>query len=391
MSSPTKKHPKRPRTPSAKAKDSLVDTMEIFRDVTATAQNEGSTPKRAKKRPLTLEATMQQVLEGLTGMATEMAGMATEIAGLKREIQQLKAEVQEKDKNNPPPAGDSTPASYAFVANRSNPAPPLAKCAPTITPRSSENWALHPVQINMARAGADTYDLLAMKTELESLWEEQIETAGIRCRVVTSTREHTFKLLFKTNADAMAIRRCTGWLNGNFQHARIEGEQWYPIKVDRVNKLHLKNLHDKSTHDDLCKLYGEENGDVKIKKMRWLGGKVHLLYGSLVVYLSEKDEAEKLLQNQTMEFKGESGFTKQYIKRVVPQRCFKCQNYGHHQLRCTQDQICSHCAEPGHDRIDCMTPSPKCASCQGPYQANDPGCPTYKKMLAEITPGLPHA
>lgn len=386
MASPTKKQPKRPRTPSTKAKN-LADTMEIFRDITAPAQNEGSTPKRARKRPLTLEALLQQVQEG-------MASIAKEVTSLKDEVQHLRTQLQEKEnrfKTSSEPTPSSLPVPYASALGRLNHLDQDIPTQPSSTSQQSEANALHPVQINMTRTESGTYDLPAIKKELESLWEECSETKGIKCRVVKSTKEHTLRLLFKTNADALVVRKYTGWLKGSFQQARVEGEQWYPIKVDRVNKMHLKNLHEEHTHDELCRHYGEENGGVEIKKMRWLGGKTHLLYGSLVVYLCKKEEADRLLENQTMEFQGESGFTKQFIRRVLPQRCFRCQEYGHHQLRCRGDVVCSHCGETGHERTDCMVPSPKCASCQGAHQASDPGCPVYRKMLAEITTSHLHA
>lgn len=387
MTSPTKKPPKRPHTPSAKAKD-LPDTMEIFADITAAAQNEGSTPKRAKKRPLTLETVMKQVQEG-------MANIAAEITSLKEEVHHLRTQLQEKESENRSESTESsrvttTPTSYASAVGKSQSTLVTTPLPTSSAPQANENGALYSVQINMVRVGVETYDLPTIKKELESVWEECIETAGIKCRVVKSTKEHTLRLLFKANEDAMAVRKYTSWLKGSFRQARIEGEQWYPIKVDRVNKLSLKNLHDETVHGEICRMYGEEN-DVEIKKMRWLGGKEHLLYGSLVVYLSEKKYADRLLQNQTMEFKGESGFTKFFIQRIIPQRCFHCHEYRHHQLRCKNEQVCGHCAEKGHDRVDCMSPSPKCVSCQGPHQANDSGCPIYKEMLAKILPNNTHA
>lgn len=364
--------------------------MEIFKDVTASTQNEGSTPKRAKKRPPTLEVVMQQLQqmqEGITSMGTEIADLREEIHDLRTQLSEKEKEIRSQELASPTPR-----TSYASVLRETSHLTPhdSPSCNPA-TPQPDNNM-LHPVQINMTRPDLDagnlsgTYDLPTIRRELESLWKECVETSGIKCRVVKSTKEHTLKLLFKTHADAMAIRKHTGWLKENFLQARIEGEQWFPVKVDRVNKLSLKDLHDEHIHEELCKQYGRENGEVEIKRMRWLGSKPHLLYGSLVVYLSRKEDADRLLHNQTMEFQGESGFTKQFIRRVTPQRCFKCQAYGHHQLRCRGDLVCGHCAETGHERSDCMTPSPKCASCLGPHQSSDPGCPTYRKMLAEITP-----
>lgn len=78
MASPTKKHPKRPRTPSVKAKE-VADTMEIFMDITAPVQNEGSTPKRARKRPLTLDSVMQLVQDGMAKIVDEVASLKEEV------------------------------------------------------------------------------------------------------------------------------------------------------------------------------------------------------------------------------------------------------------------------------------------------------------------------
>lgn len=91
----------------------------------------------------------------------------------------------------------------------------------------------------MIKGNLDTHDLSAIKNELESFWEKHVETSGIKCRVVRSTKEHTLKLLFKTSTEAMAVRKNVAWLRGSFHQARIEGKQWYPVKVDRANKLHL--------------------------------------------------------------------------------------------------------------------------------------------------------
>ena len=63
-----------------------------------------------------------------------------------------------------------------------------------------------------------------------------------------------------------------------------------------------------------------------------------------------------------------------------PQRCNKCQRYGHSQFACrSQQPVCMRCAGQGHEISTCQAGETKCASCGGPHLASDWDCPVWKQ------------
>ncbi|GFX50805.1 putative RNA-directed DNA polymerase from transposon X-element [Trichonephila clavipes] len=68
-----------------------------------------------------------------------------------------------------------------------------------------------------------------------------------------------------------------------------------------------------------------------------------------------------------------------------PQRCFKCQRFGHSQTSCRGQQTCSRCASAGHSSTDCIL-EPKCINCSQPHPSDSKICPKRKieKQIQEI-------
>jgi hypothetical protein len=85
------------------------------------------------------------------------------------------------------------------------------------------------------------------------------------------------------------VRRDDYWLRTHFDGATVYGEQWYPVKIDNVwKKLALDGLG--------CTLVGRLN-NVEVKKMCWLGSSsVDNIYGSLVIHVATKEEADRLVK-----------------------------------------------------------------------------------------------
>ena len=125
---------------------------------------------------------------------------------------------------------------------------------------------------------------------------------------------------------------------------------------------------------------------MSIAKMRWLSKPSDKIFGSLAVYMLKKEEADALLDRQVMDFKGEAGFTRQYERRLVPTRCFKCHQYGHQEFRCPNQTKCEKCAQEGHVEKECSNAVTKCAACKGPHKASDRGCKVYKDLLSRMNP-----
>ena len=61
-----------------------------------------------------------------------------------------------------------------------------------------------------------------------------------------------------------------------------------------------------------------------------------------------------------------------------PLRCFKCQQFGHHQEGCKRERVCGRCGQTtDHPDSSCTYPI-KCANCGGNHTAYSRDCPRWK-------------
>ena len=61
-----------------------------------------------------------------------------------------------------------------------------------------------------------------------------------------------------------------------------------------------------------------------------------------------------------------------------PLRCFKCQQFGHHQEGCKRERVCGRCGQStDHPDSSCTYPI-KCANCGGNHTAYSRNCPRWK-------------
>lgn len=176
-------------------------------------------------------------------------------------------------------------------------------------------------------------------------------------------------------------------MSTHFKGARVLQEEWYPIWVNNVSKAAI--LSDEQTskiEDDAITLLGEEN-NVEIARIRWLSRPAATkAYGSMVVYLTKKEHAQRLLDGQLFDINSEAAFTKVFEGRLTPNRCYRCQDYGHLAFRCPSEvPVCGSCAERGHEQILCTSAVIKCAACHGPHKSNDSGCPTFREAMKKIS------
>ena len=80
-------------------------------------------------------------------------------------------------------------------------------------------------------------------------------------------------------------------------------------------------------------------------------------------------------------------------------RCYKCQDYGHHSINCTNNAVCGYCAKDGHETRDCpvkhIPSSMCCINCKqttGSRSAHVAGsllCPTLAEHLATAKKLIP--
>lgn len=80
-----------------------------------------------------------------------------------------------------------------------------------------------------------------------------------------------------------------------------------------------------------------------------------------------------------------------HIKRVEqfipnPLRCYKCQRYGHHEEKCSNQAVCGRCGEgdPHHTTDQCREVC-KCANCGGDHPVYARVCEKWKKEKEILT------
>ena len=156
---------------------------------------------------------------------------------------------------------------------------------------------------------------------------EALKEKGITCIRVNSKGNSRYRLLFH-KSDIDKVRRDDTWLQKHFDRGKLYGEQWYPMRVDRVFR--------KVAVDEMGgALFGQMNG-VKVHEMWWLGNvsedKEHR---SMAVYLDTKEEVDRLLTGVTVNMANEEcAFTRPFVLGRQPARCYRCHLYSHLHYHC---------------------------------------------------------
>ncbi|KAB2568602.1 Nucleic-acid-binding protein from transposon X-element [Lasiodiplodia theobromae] len=277
-------------------------------------------------------------------------------------------------RGGPPTPANSSPASSAAVPARANHA------------SVSTTRIMPPViELDLNNTNVGSVSPGDIRARLQTALESQEATMEVKCCGITRNPNDAAKVrvFLRTEEDEELVRSNLGWLETAFRGARIRGQQWHPVKVDNVNKLAILNDDRTTVRADASEKIGSEN-DVEVTQVRWLSKPSNRLYGSAVVYLAKKSEADALLARRVIDVGGEAAYTNVFEHRPRPKRCFKCQSYDHLQFRCRAEERCVKCAGTGHREDGCSSSTVKCASCGGPHRADDRGCPKYRQLLEDM-------
>jgi hypothetical protein len=117
--------------------------------------------------------------------------------------------------------------------------------------------------------------------------------------------------------------------------SRVLRDQWYPIKVDNACRTAVLDENGE-VRAGVTEMLEKEN-DVKVAKLLWLSRKDSpKAYGSMVVYMTKRADAARLLEGQYFDVDGESAFAQVFEPRHGPMQCFKCLGLGHKAFSCTR-------------------------------------------------------
>ncbi|GME24906.1 hypothetical protein GTA08_BOTSDO13986 [Neofusicoccum parvum] len=321
----------------------------------------------------TSEETQAKMEERMGKMEKQIAALVESMRRNLSSQSQINATYANVLRGGPPTPANSSPSSTAAAPVRANHA--TASTTRTMPPA---------IELDLTNANVDNISPGDIRARLQTALESQEATKEVKCCGITKNPSDAAKVraFFRTEEDEELARSNLGWLETAFRGARIRGRQWHPVKVDNVNKLAVLNDDRTTVRADAGQIIGAEN-DVEVAQVRWLSKPSGRLYGSAVVYLAKKSEADALLARRVIDVGGEAAYTNVFEHRPRPRRCFKCQSYDHLQFRYRGEERCAKCAGIGHREDGCSSTTVKCAAYGGPHRSDDRGCLEYGKLLRE--------
>ncbi|KAM4062556.1 endonuclease-reverse transcriptase domain-containing protein [Hirsutella rhossiliensis] len=210
------------------------------------------------------------------------------------------------------------PSTFAEVA-RSSPSPRQS----TVQSRSSSSTA---------ESNANELFCMIDTSRVEEQDRGRTQIGSIRQAI-----EEQVKIICRDEAELQRVKEAAQ--KTAVTGARVMRDQLYPVKVDNVNRTAVLD-GEGNVLQGAAEALGAEN-NVTIGKITWLSNKeVGKAYGSMVVYVTKKNDAKKLLDGKYFDLAGESACTNPFEPRKGPMQCFNCQEMGHKAFRCKKPQVC---------------------------------------------------
>lgn len=157
--------------------------------------------------------------------------------------------------------------------------------------------------------------------------------------------------------------------------SRVLRDQYYPVKVG--NECWTAVLNEQGDLRTGAVKMLEKGNEMRITKILLISRRnLSKTYGHIVVYLSKRPDAAKLLEDRHFNVDGELAFTRVFGPRRGPMQCCRCPGLGHEAFLCTEAQVCSRSAQPGHRHSDCQIGEARCAACYGSHELPSRLCRT---------------
>jgi len=228
---------------------------------------------------------------------------------------------------------------------------------------------------NVEEAERDSASASKIRQNIEKELRSGEEGSGWRCVAVTRDPRNAARIRVTCRDESELARVKEAAEKTKAVGSRVLRDQWYPVKVDNACRTAVLDEHGE-LRTGVVEMLQKEN-EVKIAKVAWLSRKdLPKAYGSMVVYVTKRADAARLLESQYFNVDGESAFTRVFEPRRGPMQCFRCLGLGHKAFSCTKAQVCSRCAQPGHRHSDCQAENPRCAICDGPHESSSRQCRT---------------
>jgi hypothetical protein len=268
--------------------------------------------------------------------------------------------------------------SYANVARTPPGSHPsnLRKISDQTTPSTFTATLYCTVDVsNVEEAERDNASASKIRQDIEKEMREGEEGSGWRCVTVTRGPRNNVRIRMTCRNESELARVKGAAEKTKVVRSRVLRDQWYPVKVDNACRTAVLDEHGE-LRTGVVEMLEKEN-EVRIAKISWLSRKdLPKAYGSMVVYVTKRADAARLLEGQYFNVDGESTFTRVFEPRRGPMQCFNCLGLEHKAFSCVKAQVCSRCAQPGHRHGECQAEDPRCAICGGPHEPPSRQCRT---------------
>ncbi|KAJ5300186.1 hypothetical protein N7508_007429 [Penicillium antarcticum] len=188
----------------------------------------------------------------------EVHGLQKEIASLKELVQFLSVNVS----SSPPSTQVSSPGrSWASIVSQSS-------LASSNTRAARVGLGLPAVILDLRSAGEGAKTLVddpaQTREKIRTALQGETTTASVDVVGVKTTSKTTIKVFVGSEESVANLRRATHWLNA-MPGAKLQGEQWFPIKVNDVKRESVFETSGTQREDFLSTLQ-EENKVTEIRK-----------------------------------------------------------------------------------------------------------------------------
>lgn len=281
----------------------------------------------------------------------------------------------------------STSASHSGLISVSNSSQTTPKVGKSQISASTVNKTSSHISLDLLQCAVSLNErpIREIRNHLQALLKASERTKAIDIRAMSrdNRKDHRYFVLVTTQAQEELLRiHKDEWLLKAFPKAEIQATTLCPIRVDSVNASAILDANTGRIKPEAALSISGENENLSVGRVGWLSqpGKK---YGSMVLYVKDKSQAEAMLAKGFMEVGGESATTQVWEERGKgEQRCFNCQKQGHLARACKEQIVCGNCAEIGHHHRDCTSSLPKCTKCGGNHRAKD-----HKSNRSRTSPG----
>ncbi|KAM4068010.1 endonuclease-reverse transcriptase domain-containing protein [Hirsutella rhossiliensis] len=281
-----------------------------------------------------LSATVYKQSTTIQGQEDLIRGLEAQVQESKEEFrQQLDQLMQKLDVSGEVALPSGPRATFADVARAlPNSAPSSTRSIPGPTKQQTANDSVHctidtsrvsELNRNKAQIGQ-----IRQAIEVEMRAKNGHETWRCAAVVRESRNADRVKIVCRDEAELQLVKEAAQ--KTAVEGARVMRDQLYPVRVDNANRTAILDTEDNILPGAIEALSAENR--VTIGKISWLSkresGKA---YGSMVVYVTKKSDAERLLDGDYFDLAGESATTYKFEPRTGPIQCFNCQEIGHKQ------------------------------------------------------------